>query len=269
MPINKPKNMPINPSATLALALCSYAISQPLIAAENDSWQFEAVPYLFAAGMDGRIGIGNVISDVDASFSDIAKNLDSGFMGLFTASKGPWTYGLEAVYMKLGDEGAKSVRGPFGKVTVDGALSITSKMYIYQGTVAYRIFDGPAEIDVLGALRYTKLESAATVTLDTDPGIFFPGGSKSASGSDGWADGVVGVRALYPLNPQWSLLGYGDLGGGGSNFTYQFLLGANWEFAKDFNAKVGYRQLYWDYEKDDITWDITASGPYLGLGIRF
>ena len=97
----------------------------------------------------------------------------------------------------------------------------------------------------------------------------FLGGDRSASGSQGWTDAVVGVRALYPLNPQWSLLGYADIGGDGANLTYQFILGANWEFANNLSAKAGYCQLYWDYEKNGMTWDITASGPYLGLGIRF
>ncbi len=253
----------------VSLAFLGCGASQGALSVESDTWQYEATPYLLAAGMDGKIGIHGVTSDVDVSFSDIMDDLKSGFMGLFTASKGPWTYGLEAVYMKLSDEGAKSVTGPFGHVAVDGALKVTSKMYIYQGSIAYRVLDDTTAVDLVGALRYTKLEADASVAITTTPGIVFPGGTRSASGSDSWTDAVVGVRALHPLNKQWSLLGYADVGGGGSDLTYQFIVGADWEFAKDFTAKVGYRYLYWDYEDEGTVWDMTASGPYLGLGIRF
>lgn len=261
--------MHTNKLFAIPLVLVGCVASQMASSAQGDDWQYEVTPYLFAAGMDGKIGIRGVTSDVDASFGDITDNLDQGFMGLFTASKGPWTYGLEGVYMKLSDEGSESVTGPFGDVEVDSALKVSSKMYIYQGSVAYRVLDETTAVDLVGAARYTKLETDASVAITTTPGIVFPGGASSASGSESWTDVVVGVNALHPLNKQWSLLGYADVGGGGSDLTYQFMLGANWEFARDFNAKVGYRQLYWDYENEGTVWDITASGPYLGLGIRF
>lgn len=253
----------------IPVVLFGCGASQSAFSAESNSWQFEVTPYVFAAAMDGKVGVRGVTSDVDASFSDILDDLNSGFMGFFTARKGPWTFGLEGVYMKLSDEGSKSVSGPFGQVTTDGALNLTSKLYVYQGSFAYRVLDNTTAIDMVGALRITKLDTDARVALSTTPGIVFPGGAKSASDSDSWTDAVVGVRALHPLNEQWSLLGYADVGGGGSDLTYQFMVGANWDFARDFSAKAGYRQLYWDYKDDGTTWDMTASGPYLGLGIRF
>ena len=63
--------------------------------------------------------------------------------------------------------------------------------------------------------------------------------------------------------------GRGKVGGNSDDDTYQALLGLNWEFAKDWIAKAGYREMSWDYKKDGTTWDIKSSGPYLGLGYRF
>lgn len=256
-------------SALPPLVCATLLFSQSGVAVEADAWQYEVTPYILTAGLEGDAGVRGVTSDIDMSISDVLDDLQSGFMGLFTAQKGPWTYGLEGVYFKLEDEGAKTVTGPFGHVTVNGALSLTSKMYVYQGSVGYRILEGVTAVDVIGGVRYTKLDLDVEVVITTTPGIVFPGGARSASGSESWIDGVIGVRALHQINDQWSLLGYADAGGGGSDFTYQFILGANWEFAKDYIAKVGYRQLYWDYEEDGTVWDMTASGPYLGLGIRF
>ncbi|MBK1874503.1 hypothetical protein FE848_14855 [Marinobacter sp. 1-3A] len=42
----------------------------------------------------------------------------------------------------------------------------------------------------------------------------------------------MGVRALYPLNEEWSLLGYTDVGGGGSDLTYQFMAGVDWQVGR-------------------------------------
>lgn len=256
-------------SPLLPLACVALLVSQGSGAAEADAWQYEITPYVLTAGLDGTAGVGGVTGDVDMSISDVLDDFEAGFMGLFTAQKAPWSYGLEGVYFKLQDQGAKSVTGPFGHVTVNGALSLTTKMYIYQGTLGYRVLDGATAVDLVAAARYTKLDLDAEVVITTTPGIVFPGAARSAGGSESWTDGVVGVRAEHALNAEWSLLGYADVGAGGSDFTYQFILGANWEFARDYTAKFGYRQMYWDYEEGGTTWDMTASGPYLGLGIRF
>src|SRR5690554_5933453 len=110
----------------LSLALLVVSASQTAFATDSDTWQFEVTPYVFAAGMNGTVGVRGVTSQANKSFGDILGSLDQGFMGLAMASRGPWTYSLEAVYMKLGDDSVKSVTGPFGQVTVKGALSVTS-----------------------------------------------------------------------------------------------------------------------------------------------
>lgn len=234
-----------------------------------DAWQFEVTPYLLAAGMDGTLGVRGVTTDIDVPFDELVDDLEGGFMGLFTARKGPWTFGFEGVYMKLGDTPSKSATGPAGQVTVNGALNVTNHMYIYQGSAGYRVLDDKTKVDLIGALRYTKLDAEAEVRISTTPPIEFLGGAVNAKGSESWTDAVVGVSAQHPVSDKVSLVGYADVGGGGSDLTYQVILGANWQFSETFAAKAGYRHMYWDYENDGVVWDMTAAGPYLGLGIRF
>jgi len=236
-------------------------------AAATDGWQFEVTPYLLAAGMDGTVGIDNHEADVDMSFSDIWDDLDGGFMGLFVAQKGPWLFALEGVYMKLEERGARTVTGPGGVVSRNGRLDITNTMYIAQGTVGYQLLDDSTKLYAIGALRYTDLE----VELDVDVAFAPPpfGGSLSEDGSDSWIDAVVGLHAVHSVTDAVSLVGYADIGAGGSDLTYQVMAGVNWEFSEGYTAKIGYRYLYWDYEDGGTVWDIAASGPYLGLGIRF
>lgn len=251
-------------------AMVSNESVAPAISSDTNAWQFEITPYLFAAGLKGRAGVRGVTTDVDMSFNDIWDNLDSAFMGLFTAQNGRWSYGLEGVYFKISDEGSKSVTGPFGIVTVDGALDLTTSINVYQGSVGYRIFDDTTLVNLIGAVRYTQVKADMDVVITTTPPISFPpGGVFSGAGSEDWTDVVIGIRALHPVSKNVSLLGYADIGAGGSDMSYQMIVGANWEFVQDFTAKAGYRILDWDYENGDTVWDMQASGMYLGVGFKF
>lgn len=237
-------------------------------AAADDKWEFEVTPYFLAASLDGTVGVKGVKTDIDASFSDIWDHLDAGFMALFTARRGPLRFGFETVYFKLSDDSSRYVSGPFGKVRASGAMDVESEMYIYQATAGYRVYDKGTKVNMLGAVRYTDLEADLDIKR-AGLGIVFPDGSLSKSGDKGWADLVVGASVQHPVSNGVDLVGYADVGGGGSDLTYQFILGADWEFKKDYIARAGYRQIYWDYEDGGFTWDMTASGAYLGLGIRF
>jgi len=238
-------------------------------AAEQAGWDFEVTPYFFAAGLNGTAGARGIQTDVDAAFSDIWDNLDAGLMGLFLARRGPWTLTFDGVYFKVADQQSKTVTGPFGQVTVNGALDVSASVTVLQPSLWYRVLDARTKVDLGGGLRYTKLDLDLDVKISTDPGIVFPGGGASFSGSENWTDAVVGARVIQPISDRWSLTGYADLGGGGSSLTYQILAGANWTLNNRFTAKAGYRYTYWDYEDDGTVWDISASGPYLGLGIAF
>jgi opacity protein-like surface antigen len=157
-------------------------------------------------------------------------------------------------------------------VTLDGALQLTTSINVYQGSIGYRVVDDRTKVDLIGALRYTQVKADMNVVLTTTPPIsFLPGGTSSAAGSEDWTDVVVGVRALHPLTDNVSLLGYADVGAGGSDLTYQLIAGVNWEFAQDLTAKAGYRVMDWDYENESAgnVWDMQASGMYLGLGFKF
>jgi hypothetical protein len=248
-------------------SLLTGLISNGASPAATDQWQFEVTPYLLAAGMDGTVGIRGHEADVDMSFSDIWDDLDGGFMGLFTAKKGPWLLAFEGVYIKLEDGASRTITGPGGIVSRDGELDVTNTMYIAQGTVGYQVMDDRTKLYVLGALRYTDLEVEMDVDVAFSPPPF--DGSLSEDGSDSWIDAVVGLHAVHSVSDVVSLVGYADIGAGGSDLTYQLEAGVNWEFNEGYTAKIGYRYLYWDYEDGGNVWDIAVSGPYLGLGIRF
>jgi opacity protein-like surface antigen len=256
------------PLAAPAVALGAVLVFAPASgAADAEGWQYEFTPYLLMAGLDGTVGLQGRTADIDASFSDLWDSLEAGFMGIFEARNGPWMLGLEGVYMKLGTDGAFDITGPGGNVSAGVDLDVESTMTIWQGSVGYRVIDEVTKLDLIGAVRYTKLELDIDVAVTAPPP--FEGGARSASGSESWTDLVGGVRVLHPVSDNVTLAGYADIGGGGSDLTYQFIAGVNWALSDMFVAKAGYRYLYWDYEDGGTVWDVAASGPYLGLGIRF
>jgi len=255
--------------AILTLAVHTPAAAQTAVLSDNDSWQFELTPYLLGAGLNGTTGVGSVTSDVNKSFSDILKNLDAGFMAMFLASKGRWMFGVDGVYFRIKNQGVDSWQGPLGN-TNSGNLDATVTEQLYQLTSGYRVLDEHTKVDVLGAARYTQLDTELSLVATTGSPLL-PDGSRSISGAESWWDPVIGMHVLQSLAEAWTLAGYADIGGFGvgSDLTYQLLAGVNWQFSKSVSAKAGYRYLYQDYQNGSFVWDMKSSGYYLGAGFKF
>jgi opacity protein-like surface antigen len=251
------------------IACSAFTAAQAAHADPAETWTYEATPYLNAAGLHGTIGAGRVSAPVDLSSSDVLSDLDFAFQGTFVARKGQLSFDLDAEYVRLSDDGSKSVTGPRGRADVLGSLDAESTLSILQGNVGWRIIDEQTKLDIIGGLRLTRLHADLDLngTLTVGDEVF--GASRNLSGSKTWADGVVGARVLHTVSDQVTLMGYADLGGGGSRLTWQVLAGLNWQFKKNYDLKFGYRELSWDYSDGGITWDVKMRGPYVGLGIRF
>jgi opacity protein-like surface antigen len=245
------------------------ARAQIATAAPGTDWTFDFTPYIWGAGMSGKVEAGALPTiNVDMSFSDILDNLDAGLMGAFEARKGRWGFLFDAIYMKLKDSGtaSRTGAGPIG-ATATASAELEMKQYLYAAAVAYRAVEGRAPLDVIGGLRYSSIEASAQI----DGSFFGQAGTVARSAKKDWVDPYVGVRVLQPLASHWTLVGYVDIGGFGfgSDFTWQTLVGVNYEFSKMFAGKFGYRYISVDYDKDGFVYDMANSGLYLGVGIRF
>ena len=71
------------------------------------------------------------------------------------------------------------------------------------------------------------------------------------------------------LSDKWWATGYGDLGGGGSNFTYQIVGNAGVDLHKHYALTLGYRYLNVDYNKDHFLFDMGLKGPVFGFAFKF
>jgi hypothetical protein len=234
----------------------------------DDHWQFELTPYLFASGLYGTTGVQGVEADVEMGFDDILEQLEMGLMGTVEMRRGRWGLLFDGLYFELGGERASSWQGPLGVGSAIGELDVTTTMQMYQFGAGYR-FGERVTFDLIGAARYTQLDTDLNLVVTT--GGLLPGGTRTLSADESWWDPVVGARVLIPFAQHWAVVLYGDIGGFGigSDFTYQAIVGVNWQFSQHFAAKAGYRYLYQDFEDGGFVWDMAAHGPYLGLGIRF
>jgi opacity protein-like surface antigen len=238
-------------------------------AAQQSGWSFDFTPYLWGAAMEGSVGAGELpIIDIDMSFSDILDHLDAGLMGAFEARKGRWGILLDAIYMKIEDSAtaSRTGAGPIGATASAGAL-LEVRQTTYAAALAYRVTEGRAPLDVVAGVRYLRIEAEARI----DGSFFAQSGSVQRSAKKSWGDPYVGLRLQQPFAERWTLAAYGDIGGFGvsSDFTWQALLGVEYEFSKAIAGKAGYRHIAVDYDQDGFAFDMAYSGLYFGLGIRF
>lgn len=250
-------------ASLLALGGSGNAFAQGT-ANDAGSWQHEVTPYLWATRMKGDTQAGSLPNThVDMKFSDILNVLDFGFMTAYEARKGRWGLLLDGMYMKVSDSAMASKS--------DIGLSVTAKLRLQQsmlaGAVAYRAVEGSIPLDVIGGVRYNKIDADASI----DASLVGLAGTVHRSGKRDWTDPYVGMRVTYPINDKWNAIGYADVGGFnvGSDFTWQGMAGLDYAWSKSVTAKFGYRYMKVDYDKDGFRYDMANDGLYAGVGIRF
>ncbi len=238
-----------------------------------DGWQYELTPYIWGAAMKGDVQGGSLPKiHTDVSFSDITDVLDFGLMGSFEARKGKFGLLFDAIYMDLSMGGAASRTGP-GPIgaTVTANVNLGFKQTVLAAAVTYRTVEGRSPVDVIGGLRYIKLEADAQIDASFFASFFGLTGRVARSGDVDWVDPYVGVRVRHALNDRWSLTGYGDIGGFGlgSDISWQVSAGANYDFTKSVSGMFGYRVFYADYDKSGFLYDMKSEGVYAGVALRF
>jgi opacity protein-like surface antigen len=256
-------------AGVLTLVAFTSAPAQTTAGLSGDRWQYEFTPYLWASAMKGDSQIGALPKvRMDMSFSDIVDDLDFGLMGAFEARKGRWGLLFDAIYMKISDAATATWTGPRpGGAAPTGAANVTMEQTMLAAAAAYRVSNGPMDVDVVGGARYSRIK----VSADFSASLFAAAGTVSRTGSKDWVDPYVGVRVAHPLSDRWTAVGYADVGGFGiaSDFTWQALAGFNYRFSKSLSGKFGYRIITVDYDKDGFLYDMKNQGAYAGVGMHF
>lgn len=116
-------------------------------------------PYVWAAGLDGEVGTGDIRADIDVSFSDIMDTLELGGMLELEARRNRWGLIVDGLYLGVSED--QETPGPFFTV-----IEPTIKLGLIDVAVAYRVFENDRSwLDLMAGGRYVHMD----VKLDLDP----------------------------------------------------------------------------------------------------
>jgi opacity protein-like surface antigen len=252
-------------SAAIALVSATVFFSCPANAqssGESDSdWEVGVSAYFWASGMKGNVRAveGTEPAKVDLSFGDIFNSLKFAGMGTLQARHDRFVMTADIGYVSLGASKGLTIRDTD---LAEGELDTST--LTASALAGYRIVDNsPVTLDLMAGARLNS------VSMDIE--LTGPLRSVEADVKETWIDPVVGAHLSVPLAPHWSVAFYGDVGGFGvsSDFTWQMLGAIQYDISDRWRASAGWRHYAVDYHKGDFLYDVSFSGPIVGIRHSF
>ncbi len=248
-------------------------------ASEASSWALQITPYVWAAGLDGRISPfrrGPTL-DVEKSFSDVLDDLNFGGFVNVMGRYDSFVFSGDMMYVDTTDSQGSgplpALQIPGLGVTIPPGAIVDAKVDTTQFTSTlqggYRVVDtSQVTLDALVGARFWYVSNEVTVTA-SHPGI----GTRTATHNEdfGWMDPVVSMRAFFALTDKLSVQAQADIGGFGvgSDLTWSALATVNYVFSDHLSASMGYKVLDVDYDHKGHVYDTRLSGPVFGVTYRF
>ncbi len=226
--------------------------------AEPSSWQCTGAVYAPLMGLDGTIGIGPVVRDVELPFHDILSNLDAGLTGAFEARRDGWSITGDLIWLKLSGSAA---------LVRDSEVLLKEDEVLGSLSVGYEIYRSEkATLDLLGGGAFTWID--AELELIT-PSLATP--QRSTSGSQSWIDPFMGIRFREMVSERGVIFATATYGGFGvgSDEYWQLLAGYGYRLSESTSVAIAYRMMATDYQNGGFLYDVKMSGPNLGLIYRF
>jgi len=251
----------------LALTLATSAHAQDARLAD-DGWQFRVTPYVWGAGMDGKVAqFGLPTARISQSFGDVLGGLKFGGMMAVEARKDRFGLLADVLYVKLGESGKAVAPVPPApvpglKVRARANVNLTTALIAGQ----YRAVEAPrGYLDLLAGVRYWSVDTRIKVS---SPSL---GLSLSGRDSERWNDPMIGAKSLYRLDDRFYGLGWAMIGGFGTNVSSSsdIMLGLGYSLNERTALLFSYRHLAVNYSKSGFVYDTRMHGPGLGLDYRF
>lgn len=210
----------------------------------QEQWSYEMIPFLWAAGIEGREGVRGNSVEVDESFKDLLDFVNVGASMRVIARRPPVGWFGEATYVEL----EVDTDTPIGTVRTQATSTLA------EGGLSY---DVNSALAVYGGLRYQQ----------ADTKLQFP--NNRFTDNQGWIDAIVGARWTPVLSDHWVLWARADIGGGSSDLVWLAEAGGGYRWGSRWGAYLAYRLLDTDYQNGGFLYDIRQSGLLFGFGVRF
>lgn len=240
--------------ATAVAAALAIGLAASDAQAQDENWSFEIAPYLWAAGVDTDITIGDHTANVERSFSDIAESLDMGGGLMAGARIGHFVAVTQIDYLKL-DSDLKDDAPERGRLESEALMAMLAVGYRFERS---RV---GAHTDLLIGARQLSLDN--TLTLD---------GLGKFEGDKDFVDPIVMLRPSFPLGTRWRFnptISFGT--GGDSEKTWELQPQFQYQISDRVGLRIGYRKLYYEIDSENgrNKFDGSFQGLIIGIGGTF
>ncbi len=242
---------------TVALSFGLAGAASAQVVDWTQGWSGQATLYAWIPSITGAQQAPDGEPLVNLDNADVLDAIDMAFMGAAEVRKGKFGFLFDAVYADLSQKGT----------WVQGRLDtkVETKLGFYTAAAFYRAHESERGfVDVYGGVRY--FDTSTTFEANTVQN------NRSLTADISWTNGIVGIRGGIPLSEKWSLSGFADVGGfdAKSDLSWEVYGGANYAFAENWAATLGYRYLSITYAASDLaTLDIDVQGPLIGVTYKF
>lgn len=220
-------------------------------------WHFTAELYGWMPSLNPELTSGQ---ELQIDFGDILDTLQFTAMGAFKAKKDRWGLFADLVYLDIEQtkRGAITV-GPF---EIAERVSVEMKSWIITLGASYEFArTRNSMFEAVGGARYLSIETI----IDANIGPIAEGIDET----DTVWDGFVGVAGRTELNNKWALTYYADVGGGGSDLTWQAHASVDYSLNDSIDLSAGYRHIDWQFSDFGPLDQLYVTGPYVGAKFRF
>jgi len=273
----------------------SGARAQQPVSAEQASpvagWQFNIAPYLWFPTTNMSLNYnlpadlgGRLPTDVSAGPGDLFSHLDIGAMFSADARNGPFSVLTDFIGARFsattGDVNIKSVDF-FGRLsipisrTLQTSTGTTLSQVIWTLAGGYTVLQGDwGNLDVLVGFRFLSVSArtdyslALTLAGPRGNGATFGGIGDVTASRDIW-NGIGGIRGSIRIpRSRFFVPYYFDIGGGGSQPTWQISSGLGYQFRWGA-VSANYRYLVFNQGSNAVVQRLALRGPMLMVDFGF
>jgi len=221
--------------------------------AQTSDWKFEVTPYVWLAGVDGTLTVGNKSADFDQSFSDIVSNVNVAAEGLAVVQYKQIVGFAQADFFNF-RKGSDFNRPNIDDAKLNNTFVTLAAGYQFPGFVKN------STIDVLAAARFYNLDGEVNLVSGASVG-------KSKT----FVDPALVIRPSFQLTEKLRFNPTLSIGGGGdSKLIYELQPQFQYDFTNNIGMRLGYRRLFYKTDNDrNLETEITLSGLIAGVSFLF
>jgi hypothetical protein len=222
-----------------------------------EEWEWDLAPYyLWLPSMSGNATVMGTPAPVEIKPGDVLQDLAFVFDFHLEGTKRSNGFWLDATYLNM----TPTEETPGGPIENDLDITLAEAF----GFRRLNSAGARSSFDLTYGVRYWSIESE--LKIPEQPSI---------KGDQGWTDVAIGARLLTYLDhaEKWSFTLRGDVGGGGSDFTWSTSALFIRRYGKRVALLLGYRALAVDYSTGSgeslFEFDVKMNGLLAGFNIQW